>query len=124
LTHPQDEVRPPAPAASDLDLAGHDRPPGVRWLALAGRPLYVSDADDLQVGNVASLATKGNRDNGLRPQADPVCIGFAQNAPNRLLSVPAPGGSIDPDLAGILEAWPTLPDHIKAAVVALVGTVR
>jgi hypothetical protein len=29
----------------------------------------------------------------------------------------------DPDLARIIIAWPNLPDHIRAAVLALVGTV-
>jgi hypothetical protein len=30
----------------------------------------------------------------------------------------------DPDLARILDVWPTLPDHIKAAVLALVATAH
>jgi hypothetical protein len=30
--------------------------------------------------------------------------------------------TLDPDLAHILDAWPTLPAHIKAAVLALVAT--
>jgi len=29
---------------------------------------------------------------------------------------------IDPDLARILDTWPDLPPHIKAAVLALIGT--
>jgi hypothetical protein len=37
--------------------------------------------------------------------------GFAQTAP-------------DPDLARVLDAWPSLPAHIKAAVLALVATAR
>jgi hypothetical protein len=28
----------------------------------------------------------------------------------------------DPDLARVLDAWPKLPPHIKAAVLALIGT--
>jgi hypothetical protein len=36
-----------------------------------------------------------------------------------LLAQPA----ADPDLAQIIDAWPTLPAHIRAAVLALVGTV-
>jgi hypothetical protein len=28
-----------------------------------------------------------------------------------------------PDLAAIVEAWPTLPEHIKAAVMALIKSV-
>jgi hypothetical protein len=30
----------------------------------------------------------------------------------------------DPDLARIVEAWPTLPDHIRAAILALIVTAR
>ena len=30
----------------------------------------------------------------------------------------------DPDLARLVDAWPTLPPHIKAAVLALVATNR
>jgi hypothetical protein len=30
----------------------------------------------------------------------------------------------DPDLARVVAAWPELPAHIKAAVLALVGTAR
>jgi hypothetical protein len=29
---------------------------------------------------------------------------------------------IDPDLARIIDAWPTLPEHIRAAVRALIDT--
>jgi hypothetical protein len=30
----------------------------------------------------------------------------------------------DPELARVVEAWPDLPSHIRAAVVALVATAR
>jgi hypothetical protein len=30
----------------------------------------------------------------------------------------------DLDLRAVVEAWPTLPEHIRAAVLALVGTFR
>ena len=33
------------------------------------------------------------------------------------------GGILDPELAALVAAWPTLPDHIKTAVRALLGTV-
>jgi hypothetical protein len=29
-----------------------------------------------------------------------------------------------PDLAGVIEAWPTLPDHIRMAILALVETAK
>jgi hypothetical protein len=31
---------------------------------------------------------------------------------------------IDPDLAAILDAWPTLPEPIRRAMLALVGTAK
>jgi hypothetical protein len=31
---------------------------------------------------------------------------------------------LPPDLARVMAAWPTLPDAIKAAVLALIGTVE
>jgi hypothetical protein len=30
----------------------------------------------------------------------------------------------DPDLARVVTAWPDLPPHIRAAVLALIGTAR
>jgi hypothetical protein len=41
------------------------------------------------------------------------------------LAVPlARQGPPDPDLAHVIEGWAGLPSHIKAAVLALVGTAR
>jgi hypothetical protein len=34
------------------------------------------------------------------------------------------GAGADPDLARVVEAWPSLPRHMKAAVLALVATAR
>jgi hypothetical protein len=31
---------------------------------------------------------------------------------------------ISPDLSRVIEAWPALPDHIRAAILALVGTAN
>jgi len=31
---------------------------------------------------------------------------------------------IPADLQNLLNAWPTLPEHIRAAIIALVGTVK
>jgi len=33
------------------------------------------------------------------------------------------GAPVDPELAALAAAWPTLPDHIRAAVRAMLGTV-
>jgi hypothetical protein len=35
-----------------------------------------------------------------------------------------PADPIAPDLQRVVEAWPDLPPHIRAAVLALVGTAR
>jgi hypothetical protein len=43
--------------------------------------------------------------------------------PDRALTKPiAKHFSTAPDLARVLNAWPTLPEHIRRAVLALVGT--
>jgi hypothetical protein len=44
------------------------------------------------------------------------------SAPHVLQHVPSV--PIDADLARVVVAWPDLPAHIKAAVLALVGTGR
>ena len=40
-----------------------------------------------------------------------------------LTIVKSEGGIPDADLAALVAPWPTLPDHIRAAIRALVGTV-
>jgi len=47
------------------------------------------------------------------------CVtGVQRNSP--LAAAPV----LPPELAGVVTAWPTLPEHIKAAVLALVATAR
>jgi hypothetical protein len=36
----------------------------------------------------------------------------------------APLAAADPDLARVVTAWPNLAPHIRAAVLALIGTAR
>jgi hypothetical protein len=36
---------------------------------------------------------------------------------------PSEGGTPDADLTVLMAAWPTLPEHIRAAIRALVGTI-
>jgi hypothetical protein len=50
--------------------------------------------------------------------------GFAGDGQDQPLTSPAPARPDVPDLARILDAWPTLPGHIKAAILALVATAR
>jgi hypothetical protein len=44
--------------------------------------------------------------------------------PDRALTKPAPEAPADADLTRIIDAWPSLPPHIRAAVLALIGTTR
>jgi hypothetical protein len=59
--------------------------------------------------------TSGDTAARLAPQLAP----SAREPPSPLAATTA-----DPDLARILDAWPTLPPHIRAAVLALIGTAR
>jgi hypothetical protein len=34
------------------------------------------------------------------------------------------GAETDPELARVIDAWPDMPPHIRAAVLALIGTAR
>jgi hypothetical protein len=63
----------------------------------------------LPAASVLPFAASG----GIKP---PLAQPLAQGSPDG----PVP----DPDLARVVDAWPTLPDHIKAAVLALVTTAR
>jgi hypothetical protein len=47
---------------------------------------------------------------------------FAQSGQQQALDSPTPARPTDPDLARILKAWPTLPEHIRRAILALLGT--
>jgi hypothetical protein len=46
---------------------------------------------------------------------------FGQQAPALTAGLQAPAET-DPDLVRIISAWPSLPPHIRAAVMALIGT--
>ena len=56
----------------------------------------------------------GKPANGLGDTADSVCRRFADSTPPKEL--------LDADLARLVDAWPTLPAHVKAACLALVAT--
>ena len=46
------------------------------------------------------------------------------NTPPRPHRAPTKTSALDPDLARLIDAWPTLPDPIKAAVLALLDSAR
>jgi hypothetical protein len=58
----------------------------------------------------------------LRGDGSGVARGFAQNEKKQTLDEPSQVCPNDADLARIIEVWPTLPQHFKAAVMALVKT--
>jgi hypothetical protein len=51
------------------------------------------------------------------------CKAVAQTPSETLAQTLARESQSDPDLALILERWPTLPEPIKAAIRAIVGSV-
>jgi hypothetical protein len=53
----------------------------------------------------------------------PVGAAVSESALPRLLAGCSTPPELPPDLARVVEAWPQLPEHIKAAVLALVQTV-
>jgi hypothetical protein len=52
------------------------------------------------------------------PGANPGLDAFGENGAAKSGAIAAP----DPDLARIVAVWPGLPEHIKAAIMALIGT--
>jgi hypothetical protein len=46
------------------------------------------------------------------------------DAPDSVARQLPAGSRIDPNLARVVTIWPDLPAHIRAAVLALVGTAR
>ena len=59
---------------------------------------------------------KCSNDNGLQDSAEsgttPSTTTVQENSP------------IDPDLAAVIDAWPALPDAVKAGIVAMVGAAK
>jgi hypothetical protein len=58
----------------------------------------------------------------LRHEAKTVCTPVCTESANLPLAEHMPAPRADPNLARVLDAWPTLPEHIRRAIVALVGT--
>jgi hypothetical protein len=65
---------------------------------------------DVQLGNAAVVS-----------HLDEAVLGVTSED-GKLLAVSLPARPADAELARVVEAWPDLPPHIRAAVLALVGT--
>ncbi len=50
--------------------------------------------------------------------------GFAQDVLNQRLDAPAPSFATYPELACVLDAWPTLPPAIRRAILALIDSSK
>ena len=73
----------------------------------------------------ASVTTKP--DEGLQPVQVAGCTnGCTREPENDLGCTPAESATepVDAELSKVIGAWPTLPEHLKAAVMALVATVQ
>jgi hypothetical protein len=71
---------------------------------------------DSQIHNLEPISHNSNCSNTYGEPQSPLALPLAQES-----SKPP---ATDPDLARLLDAWPDLPPHIRAAVLALIGTAR
>ena len=65
-----------------------------------------------------------NHANGLQPTTDSSCTDSCTPKPEATLGLVAASSAsetLDPDLSCVTDAWPTLPPHLKAAILALVA---
>jgi hypothetical protein len=69
-------------------------------------------------------ACKLNSENNLEQPDTRFAHGFAQLGLNQPLDKHKSVQPADPNLDRICSAWPVLPDHIKAAILALIATAR
>jgi hypothetical protein len=58
------------------------------------------------------------------PEPNPLQDNTSGASPSSVARQLPTEAEIDPDLARIIDAWPTLPAQLRAAVMALVGTAR
>lgn len=64
---------------------------------------------------------------GIEPTAEPLSDkdlqqSIAKKEESEDPDPPQSGGDMPPDLGHVVSAWPTLPEYVKAAVMALVKT--
>jgi hypothetical protein len=69
-------------------------------------------------------ACKLNAENNLQQPDTRFAHGFAQLGLNQPLDRPKSVQPADPELARLCSTWPALPDHIKAAILALITTAH
>jgi hypothetical protein len=96
---------------------------------MAGTGWFGSRSNDAEncnrhAGIAGPIEEKGRECMGIEPTQhypEDSANNAAGGAKSGALAVEKP--TIDPALAAILDAWPTLPEPIKAAIRALVGSV-
>jgi hypothetical protein len=65
--------------------------------------------------------SKPLRDNSSGDRPERFARGFAQNPRKQRSDATAPLASTDPDLARVVDAWPTLQEAIRYAVLKLIS---
>src|SRR5262249_28889401 len=86
-------------------------------------PLRNINADSNFCNTTTAGRSAGRSDQqGERGILDPDLAPYERQITLPQITLPE-GGILDPDLAALVVAWPTLPDPIRAAIRALVGTV-
>ena len=65
------------------------------------------------------MEAAGNEPASPSPEAV-IWQGFTKKTSKPLAQTLARGANLDPDLAQVLEAWPTLPEALRAGIVAMV----
>ncbi len=75
-------------------------------------------------GGFESCPGKDCSDNNLRELGDSSAAQGAAHGPTGQVSDTSADGTGDPDLACVVAAWPSLPEPIRAGILALVNAVQ
>ena len=76
----------------------------------------------LEVGSIPTRPTGKNRELSVFPAPDAAAVTQPVTQQMPTGGIQAAAAAADPDLLRVVAAWGELPAHVKAAVLALVGT--